>query len=307
MRFEGADVVSAFAAFARLTRPKFLIGGLLGGALGTSIAAFERGGVDWSAYALAQATITALHLMVHYSNDYFDRHGDALAVRTPFSGGSGALVDGSLAPRVALVAATLCLAAGLAGAAVLGAAGHGPAAWIALCIALLAWSYSAPPLRLLGRGLGELDTTLVVAVLVPLCAYAAQAGWPDLRAVAGTLPGAGAMFAMMIGVEYPDVEADGATGKRTLVVRLGRERAPALAYAGLASIPAGAAAALFAGAPASVGILALAATPTVAGYVAALRGRAWTTVGGNAELAARAVAVFLVTSFAMTLAYAAWP
>jgi 1,4-dihydroxy-2-naphthoate polyprenyltransferase len=307
VRFEGADVVSAFAAFARLTRPKFLIGGLLGGALGTSIAAFERGGVDWAAFALAQSTITALHLMVHYSNDYFDRQGDALAVRTPFSGGSGALVDGSLAPNVALVAATLCLAAGLAGAAVLWVTGHGPAAWIALCIAVLAWSYSAPPLRLLARGLGELDTTLVVAVLVPLCAYAAQAGWPDLRAVAGTLPAAGAMFAMMIAVEYPDVEADAVSGKRTLVVRLGRERAPALAYLGLASIAAGATAALVSGAPPSVGILALAATPTVAGYVAALRGRVWTTVGGNAELAARGVSVFLVTSFATTLAYAAWP
>jgi 1,4-dihydroxy-2-naphthoate octaprenyltransferase len=305
--FEGADVVSALGAFARLTRPKFLIGGLLGGALGTSIAAFERGGVDWTAYATAQSTITALHLMVHYSNDYFDRHGDALAVRTPYSGGSGVLVEGALSPRVALVAALACLIAGLAGAAVLGASGRAAAASIAVLIAALAWWYSSPPLRLVATGLGELDTALVVAVLVPLCAYAAQAGWPDLRAVAGTLPAAGAMFAMMIAVEYPDVEADGAAGKRNLVVRLGRERASVLAYIGLASIAGGAIASLASGAPAGVGILTLVASPTVAGYVAALHGRVWTTVGGNAELATRGVAVFLVTSFATTLGYAALP
>jgi 1,4-dihydroxy-2-naphthoate octaprenyltransferase len=307
VRSEGAVVVSAFAAFARLTRPKFLVGGLIGGALGTSIATFERGRVDWAAYALAQATITALHAMVHYSNDYFDRRGDALAVRTPFSGGSGVLVDGSLPAWVALVAAVACLACGLAGAALLGTTGHTAAAWLAIAIAALAWSYSSPPLRLLATGLGEIDTALVVAVLVPLCAYAAQAGVPDARAVAGTLPAAAAMFAMMIAVEYPDVEADGASGKRNLVVRLGRERAPVLGYLAIASIVVGALAALSLGAPSSLGILVLTATPVAVGYVAALRGRVWTAPGGDAEVAARGVAVFVVTSLATTLAYAALP
>ncbi len=95
------SVVKTVAAFFRLSRPKFLAGGLVGGGFGTAIAAYERGWVAWAAYALAQFTITSFHLMTHYANDYFDRHADAAGTPTPYSGGSGTLTDGSLAPAVA--------------------------------------------------------------------------------------------------------------------------------------------------------------------------------------------------------------
>jgi len=291
-------------AFARLTRPGFLAGSLVGGALGTAIAAYERGGpVDWQAYGVAQLALGGFHLMTHYANDYFDREGDAQTVRTAFSGGSGVLVEGSLPPAVALVAAFCCLTIGGLAVAALVWLGRDLAAGLAVAIALLAWCYSAPPLRLLGRGLGELDTALVVAVLVPLCTFAAQGVPLDARALASTLPGAAAMFAMMLAVEYPDLAADAATGKCNLVVRLGARGVKPLAYAAVAAAYAAVASALAAGAPATLALLELLSLPLAVDLWLAFRRR----VDGRDDelLAARGVAFFFFVSLYAFMGYAA--
>jgi 1,4-dihydroxy-2-naphthoate octaprenyltransferase len=290
------DVLAAspIGAFIRLSRLTFLAGSLATGALGTAIAAYEGSRIDWGAFALAQATISIFHLMTHYANDYFDQESDALARRTHFSGGSGVLIDGSLKPRVALAAAYVCLALGAAGTLALLLTGHGAAAALAAAIGPLAWYYSSPPLRLLRRGLGELATMLVVCVLVPLCTYAAQRGLPDTLSLASTLPGAAAMFAMMIAVEVPDVEADGATGKRNLVVRLGRDRALPLVAAACGLLLAGVALALAAGAPRTVGIAGILSLPAAGMLALALRHRPG-DASRDAAIAFRGVAFFFLT------------
>jgi 1,4-dihydroxy-2-naphthoate octaprenyltransferase len=293
-------VAARIAAFIRLSRLKFLAGGIATGGLGTAIAAFEGSRIDWGAYALAQATISIFHLMTHYANDYFDRESDAKTRRTRFSGGSGVLIDGSLEPRVAIIAAYVCLALGVAGIFALLVTGRATAAAIAAAIGPLAWFYSSPPLRLLGRGLGELDTTLVVCVLVPLCTYAAQRGMPDTLALASTLAPAAAIFAMMIGVEIPDVEADAATGKRNLVVRLGRRRALALVAAAAALMLCGGVLALAAGAPRTLAFADLLSLPAGGAFALAVWRRP-EDGSRDAAIAFRGVAFFFLTA-ALTLA-----
>jgi 1,4-dihydroxy-2-naphthoate octaprenyltransferase len=216
-------------AFVRLARPAFLIGGFAGFGLGAAVARYDGYPLGVTAYFWGQLMVTAFHLMVHFANDYFDQATDALATRTPWSGGSGVLPAGALPPWVALVAARVCAAAGLLVTLRYALAGEVAIALIALAIAGLAWAYSAPPLRLLARGLGELDAIAVVALLVPLAGYATFAHALDGHAVLAALPGACAMFAMMLSVEIPDVAADAATGKRNLVVRWG------VAYAAIAA------------------------------------------------------------------------
>jgi len=216
-------------AFVRLARPAFLIGGFAGFGLGAAVARYDGFALDWRAYLWGQLIVTAFHLMVHFANDYFDQATDALATRTAWSGGSGVLTAGALPPWVALAAARVCAAIGLAATLRALLAGNPNLAWLALAIGGLAWAYSAPPVRLLARGLGELDAIAVVAVLVPLAGYAAFAHALDARALLAVLPGACAMFAMMLSVEIPDVAADAATGKRNLVVRWG------VAYAAIAA------------------------------------------------------------------------
>ena len=213
--------VSALAAFLRLSRPLFLYGGFAGVALGAAVAAWSGRRLDIATYLWVQALVTAFHLMVHYANDYFDREGDAAGGRTAWSGGSGVLAAGALRPRVALLAALVCAALGLALTARFALAGNGAVAAAGAAIFALAWGYSAPPVRFAARGLGELATVLVVAVLVPCAGYAAFTARVDaglLKALAGP---ALAMFAMMLCVELPDAGTDYLAAKRTLVVRWG--------------------------------------------------------------------------------------
>jgi 1,4-dihydroxy-2-naphthoate octaprenyltransferase len=225
-------------AFLRLSRPLFLYGGFAGVALGAAAAHRTGHRVDVATYLWVQLLVTSFHLMVHYANDYFDRESDARAVPTRWSGGSRVLVDGHLGPRVALAASVVCVAFGLIACARFLLAGDPLVAVLGIAILVFAWCYSAPPVRFAARGLGELDTALVVAVLFPFAAYAAFAGSIDEPAALAVIAPAAAMIAMMLGVELPDADCDADAGKRNLVVRWGCARAWQLiaASAGFAAL-----------------------------------------------------------------------
>jgi 1,4-dihydroxy-2-naphthoate polyprenyltransferase len=223
--------VSAVIAFIKLGRPLFLGGGFILYALGAAIAAAYGHAIDGARYAWGQAAVTTFQLMTHYANDYFDYDADvANATPTKWSGGSRVLPEGLLPKRVALIAALAFAALGIALTIVISAQGG---SWTAPTLALvlvLAWEYSAPPLRLCARGIGELDTAIVVTVLVPWLGFYLQApsmlGARDLMLT--IVPLALLQFAMLIAIEFPDEAGDIAAGKRTLVVRLGAKRAAKL-------------------------------------------------------------------------------
>jgi 1,4-dihydroxy-2-naphthoate octaprenyltransferase len=216
-------------AFVRLGRPLFLGGGFILYALGALIARAHGHAIDWHRYAVGQAAVTAFQLMTHYANDYFDYEADrANLTPTKWSGGSRVLPQGELPRYVALVAAIVLAVAGSVTAAFVDA---GPYVLPSYAIVLvLAWEYSAPPLRLCATGLGELDTAIVVTVLVPWLGFYLQA--PDLAGLhvlaLAVVPLALLQFAMLLAIEFPDARGDAATGKRTLVVRLGAQRAALL-------------------------------------------------------------------------------
>jgi 1,4-dihydroxy-2-naphthoate polyprenyltransferase len=210
-------------AFVKLGRPLFLGGGFLLFALGAAIAAWHGHAIDARRYVLGQLAVTAFQLMTHYANDYFDLEADrANTTPTRWSGGSRVLVGGELPPRVAWIAAVALAVVGLALTAILALEAPLAAATLAVVV-VLAWEYSAPPLRLCATGLGELDTAIVVTVLVPWLGFALQA--PDLAGLPtlalAIAPLALLQFAMLLAIEFPDAAGDAATGKRTLVVRLG--------------------------------------------------------------------------------------
>lgn len=278
-------------AFVRLSRPKFLLGGFAGFALGAAVAAYEGRPVVPAVYIAGQAMITAFHLMTHYANDYFDRHTDVRTQPSEFAGGSGVLVSGALAPRVALVAARVCAGFGTLGVAGFALAGKPVAAGLGAAIGLLAWCYSAPPLRLAASGWGEIDTTAVVAVLVPLAGYATFAGSVDALALSATAAPACAMLAMMIAVEWPDRAADAAGDKRNLIVRFG---SPAMARFAAAcavlTVPA-LGFTLACGAPPTSLVFSALLVPPVAGFAR----RIVKPRTGADEVAATGVTVFLLT------------
>jgi 1,4-dihydroxy-2-naphthoate octaprenyltransferase len=218
------SILRSLYALIRLGRPLFLFGGIVFHALGVAIARYQGFPLNVAALVWGQAAITATQLMTHYSNEYFDLAADrANPSPTRWSGGSRVLPDGLLPPWAALAGALTCAAIALAAVLALGLFIQ-PSPWtIALPVLalLLAWGYSAPPLRLHSRGAGELTVALIVPTLTPLVGYTFQAGSPGWTPLLASAPLAFFQMGMILAVHLPDAAGDRQVGKATLVVRLG--------------------------------------------------------------------------------------
>jgi len=96
--------------------------------------------------------------------------------------------------------------------------------WIGLAGLAIGWAYSAPPLKLMSRGLGELAVACGWLIVV-LGADYVQRGTASFMPVAAGL-GYGLHVANLLFInQFPDLKADAAAGKRNLVVRLGPQGA----------------------------------------------------------------------------------
>lgn len=87
----------------------------------------------------------------------------------------------------------------------------------------MAWYYSAPPLKLSYRGLGEVATALSGFIL-PAAGYVAICGYLDLKIVLFTIPFVIFMTSFILSVEIPDMEGDGKGHKNTFIVKNGRKK-----------------------------------------------------------------------------------
>ncbi len=249
------------AAFIRLSRFHFLPLPLLTYALGLAVAQRDRGGLD-AGRLLAGAGIELLaQLSVAYFNDYWDRPTDAINTRrTLLSGGSGELTTGALPPWIALAAGIVCQGGALLGAAL---AGLSSVSWALLAAALFAaLFYTAPPLKLGWRGVGEVTTGIVAALIVPQWAYSLQTGHLSRDLFLICLPLLPFIASLFLAIAAPDQPADAQVGKRTLPVIFG-ERRVARIYAGMVGVGVVAALVLWPGrVPTGVlGIAALLALP----------------------------------------------
>lgn len=218
-------------AFIALGRPLFLVGGFVMHALGVAAALYNGAPLNLTTMLWGQIAITATQWMTHYANDYFDRAADRLnQTPTNWSGGSRVLLKGAVSARAAYIAAVLFACIAIVAALVLAlTAPTGTAALPLILLALLlAWFYSAPPLRLHSRGVGELTTAIIVPGLTPLTGYVLQTGHLDLLPILAVLPLCCLQFCMLLAIEFPDAAGDHAAQKRTLVVRLGTERSARL-------------------------------------------------------------------------------
>jgi 1,4-dihydroxy-2-naphthoate octaprenyltransferase len=157
---------------------------------------------------------------VHYANEYADADTDALTDRTPFSGGSGALVETGLSPWFlrdwTVVASVAAVGATLGG----GVTGTLPPGAVALLFVVLVagLAYSVPPVALVRRGVGEPVNAALGGLALPLYGVAVV-GTPTGVAALAVVPLALVVGCNLLAVHWPDRRADAAVGKRTLAVR----------------------------------------------------------------------------------------
>ena len=214
-------------------RTPFLTVSILPVVLATAIARHETGGWDPLLFWLSLAGAVLLHLGSNTINDWFDhRSGNDEAnvdFVSPFTGGSRMIQAGFVTPRgVLILSMVLFTLATLIGIYLYTV--RGPAI-ILFGITGLVFGimYTEPRAMLAGRGFGEIAIFLAFG-LIAVGAYYVQTGSVSYQILVAPLPLAIFTTAIIIVNEFQDAAADGATGKNTLIVRLGRKRG-AILYA----------------------------------------------------------------------------
>ena len=229
--------MTSVLAFIRLSRPVFLLGGFVLYGLGAAVSRFDGITLSLSRYLLGQIAITSAQLMTHYFNEVYDFAADSSnRNRTFWSGGSGVLPTGQISVQTARAAALAALAVSIiAMIATAFAMSFSAAIILHLVIIFGAWAYSAPPLRLLSTGGGELVAAVIVSGLTPAFAYALQSGSLNIGLIWIFIPLIAIQFAMLLIFDIPDRESDASADKRTAVVRWGVQRAGRIAIAAIIS------------------------------------------------------------------------
>ncbi len=222
----------------RMTRPAFLAITVVACLLGIAIAA-ACGHGPHAGTALATVLLACVaHAAGNVLNDYHDALNGADAANTgrlsPFTGGARLIQEQGVTPAQTrdLFRALAFLLAGFG--LLLAVKTTGWVLVLGLAGLLLLWAYSAPPLALMSRGLGEAVVALVWGLVV-IGADAVQRGTVFIIPVV-TSVSYGLLAANILLVNgLPDAASDAQVGKRTLAVRLG-PRGAALAYLLLGSL-----------------------------------------------------------------------
>ncbi|MFO1376851.1 MAG: prenyltransferase [Steroidobacteraceae bacterium] len=214
--------------YVAAVRPAFLVVTLVGCVLG--IASAASGGVAVDATSATVALLFALvaHAGVNVLNDYFDARSGTDALNDerlfPFTGGSRFIQNGVLSERTTgLFGYALLLAVVPAGLWLTAVSAPGLIG-IGLFGLVVGWAYSAPPLELVNRGLGEFAVTCGWVTVVVGTDYVQRHAFAFAPLAAGL--GFALLVANLLYInQFPDAKADARAGKRTLVVRLGPARA----------------------------------------------------------------------------------
>ncbi len=200
--------------------------------VGVSVAVYESYSINALYLALAFIGALLAHIAVNVLNEYFDyRSGvDFKTVRTPFSGGSGVLVEGLLSPRSVYILGLACVAA-------ITAIGgyfwyvHGPAILPLGALGLVTvYFYTthitrSPLLCAIAPGLG-------FGPLMVMGTYFALTGTYSLAAGLASIVPFFLVSNLLLLNQFPDVEADSHAARRHLPIAIGKKGSSEV-YAGL--------------------------------------------------------------------------
>lgn len=215
-------------AWFRAIRAPFFTAAIVPIFVGTASAWHQGAPFRLADFIIALVAMVALHAGCNMANDYFDHksgNDDINEEVTPFSGGSRVIQEGLISPKSILIAALIALTIGSALGMYLVFTRGWPILIIGIIGVFLAFFYTAPPVFLAGSGLGELSVGVGFGLFPVLGAYYVQAQTFSMEAVWASIPVTLLIAAVVYINEFPDMPADAAVGKRTLIVRLGKERA----------------------------------------------------------------------------------
>lgn len=210
-------------------RAPFLTATIVPVFLGAAVAFGKLGKFNLPLFLLALVGALLLHAGTNVINDYFDHKSGADWENKdfifPFTGGSRLIQMGLLTPQEVLIEGIVLFSLALIVGAILTYL-RGTFILVLGIIGLFSGIfYTAPPIFIAGRGLGELLVGINFGILMTVGSYYVQTMRVDLEPLLVSLPVAILVTEILYINQFPDAEADGKVGKNHLVVRLGKDRA----------------------------------------------------------------------------------
>ncbi len=195
--------------------PIFLIGVLFALRSGTSFSLVN--------FLWGFSILFIIEIAASFANDYFDYEADKHNRQFGFSGGSGVLLEyPKLLPFAKWASVTMfILSLLLTGLFIIFAS---LPLWVIAYIGVavfFCWFYSAPPLRLVYRGFGEIPH-LLAGIMFPGWGYLILTGTLTSDLIIFVIPFGFLGLTVILNFEIPDMEADIHGGKRNLIVTKGR-------------------------------------------------------------------------------------
>ena len=214
------------------TRPAFLAASLIPVLIGAAAVAYSGYPISWTLLFFTLIGTALVHSGVNVLNDYYDEENGTDRRNQqrifPFTGGSRFIQNKVMALEETFVFGVGLLLAAIALGLYLAWESGAALLVIGLAGLLVGWGYSAPPLQLNSRGLGEPAVALGFGVLTPLGTWFVQTGMLSFYPVMVGFPTALLVMNILYINQFPDREADAASGKHHWVVRLTLDKSPVI-------------------------------------------------------------------------------
>ena len=207
----------------QLGRLHFLAGGFFLYTMGVLLAIIQGAEFSITFFIFGYSIMLPAHLSVSLSNNYFDTEVDKFNKPVFIAGGTKILIEKpelkNLCKRIAIFLIILSISISF----VFTFMYSFPISYLGFIIFgnLLGWFYTAPPVKLTYRGLGEIANMITMGFLIPGIGYWTINGNLNtfffIFSIAFVLYG----LNFMIIVETPDIEGDKKVNKKTLVTKIG--------------------------------------------------------------------------------------
>ncbi|MEA2005393.1 MAG: prenyltransferase [Acidobacteriota bacterium] len=222
------EIIKTIIDFFKLARAPFHLVGILPFAAGSILANHIYGGFRTDVFLLGLAAVILIQAATYLNGEYFDYDVDELSAqheKNRFSGGSQVLQKGIIPRKAALYAAwAAAIGAILIGLYICFPLGFG---WTPLLLGafgfIAGFFYSSKPFQWAYMGIGEGLIGVCYGWLPVAVAFFLQQKRFHPAVHLCSLPIIFSIFNVIFINEFPDYIADRALGKKTLVVRLGKE------------------------------------------------------------------------------------
>ena len=208
----------------KVIRPHIVAGGFLGYLVGALFSLNLGGSFSWTWFALGYMIVLFMDLSTHYNNDYYDVEIDRHAPFKPFGSVNLFVEHPELRGSAFLVAVGFSVLSILCALVMVSIGSTWHLLVVVLLFNVLGWLYSAPPVRLHSRRLGEVTIAVGTGFCVPAVGYIVAGGAVDGAFLLFSAPLVLYGFVLSLCLQLPDLESDQALGKKTLVGLIGRRR-----------------------------------------------------------------------------------